>query len=329
MIAVLLGCLGPAASTDPPGIFDAVHQEFEDHYALFPVKDSVDWEEGHAAGGELHATSTEAELHAALTELLSPLNDNHVRLLVPADPGGQAPFPDWTSGVLEDVEQDSFRLDNVAGTLDRLEQPHPRFAWGRSGALGYVWIGTEGDAGITALLDLALAELGPVDGLVLDLRANGGGLDAIYQAQAARLVDGAPVYAQTRQRASPAPGDFTDWRDLAVAEPVPEVYRGPMVVLQHRYTVSAAEGFLLALQDRPETRFVGQPSSGAFGTVWWRELGNGWLYSMTVTDVRDVDGVSWEGRGLPVDVEVQSTPEEAEAGVDRALEVGLEMLRVD
>lgn len=326
-LLLLVACLGPVAATDPPSLLAAAAQDFRDHYALFPAKD-LDWDAHVQDQPALAPDASDADLHAALVDLLAPLNDNHVHLLVPepTDPGAFS-TPDWTSGVLHDLDRgEDFSLEQTLDLLDRAEQPHPMVAWGQVDDVGYVWVGSLSDRDILGPLDDALAALESTDALILDLRHNGGGLDAVYQAVAARFVSGAPRYGRFRLRASAQPGDFTDWSPLQVAEADGPVREGPVVVLQHRFTVSAAEGLLLALAERPETTFVGHVSSGAFGTVWWRELANGWLYSLTVSDVRDVDGASWEGVGLAPDVPAQSTLDDLRAGQDRALDAALDVL---
>lgn len=321
---LLSGCLlGRAPETSPPALFDAVHQDFADHYALFEVK-GVDWDELADVGAGLGPAASDEELHGALTSLLDPLDDNHVHLLVPSDAG--LDVPDWTSGVLHELEQDDFGVEVTLALLDQSARPHPRVAWGRLGSVGYVWIGSLGSRAVLRHLDDALDGLSGTDALILDLRGNGGGYDAVMQDVAARFVHDEPVFARTRRRASPTPGDLTDWRDLQVSRPPRAVREGPLVVLQHRFTVSAAEGLLLALDLRADTTFVGDVSSGAFGTVWWRELPNAWRYSLTVTDTRDAAGVSWEGVGLPVDVGARSSLDELRDGRDRALEAALEQL---
>lgn len=321
----MLACLGPSPSTEPAAMVEALHADFEAHYGLFPVKD-VDWDAQLAEHGDLPLEASDEALHEALTGMMSPLNDNHVHLLVPL--GGEVEFEDWTSGVLHDLIRDDFALEVTLALLDDVVQPHPKLAWGRSGDVGYIWIGTEGDPSLIQHLDDALDALPDVDSLILDVRSNGGGFDAQTRAFASRFVDGEPVYLRTRHRASAEPGDFEDWVDKTIAPPPRPVFDGPMVVLQHRFSVSAAEGLLLAMHQRDNTTFVGEVSSGAFGTVIWRDLPNGWSYSITVSDTRDPDGVSWEGIGLPPDIEARSTLDELRAGEDKALEAALEVLGV-
>ena len=83
----------------------------------------------------------------------------------------------------------------------------------------------------------------------------------------------------------------------------------------------------MALMTLPGTTIIGDTTSGAHGTMIGREASNGWYYSIVPQKVELFDGRSWEGIGLPPDVFVRNTREEAAAGTDRILETAIELLR--
>jgi len=318
----MTGCalLGPAAVDTPEGNFDVLWTGFDELYALFDVK-GVDWEaqrdEWRPAAA---AARDDSELQEAFMGLLTPLNDNHVTLLVP-----DSDFGAWKPGILQSLERDDFHTEVVRENYLRLEgEVGEDFFYGWVGEIGYLYVGSFSHDGFLAELDDAVALFSDAPGVIIDVRDNGGGLDRHVESLAARFFDVEADYARSRNRDGPEHDDFDDWLTNRVV-PGGEYYGGPMVVLTHRYTISAAEWFVLAMQQRPDTTHVGDWTSGAFGAVIWRDMPNGWLYSVTGSDTRDMDDQSWEGIGLAPEIEAKSTLEDLNAGVDRGLEAALEL----
>ncbi len=323
MIALLLaGCLLTAGVDDgPEASFEHLWRDFDELYALFGVKD-IDWAEGYdtwrpAVGPD----SDDAALHEALTGLLGPLDDNHVHLLVP-----DSDVEDWTAGILQDLEREDFHPEVVKGYLEDPVEWGEDLFYGRIGGAGYVYVGTFSHADYLDALDEAVESFGDVAGVILDVRDNGGGYESHAEAVAGRFVPSGTDYARARKREGPGHEDFGEWLEYRVEPAGPAQYTGPVVVLTHRFTVSAAEWFVLAMRGYDHVTTAGDWTSGAFGTSVWRDLPNGWLYSVTTTDTRDSEGVSWEGEGLAPEIEAGSSLEELQAGQDRALEAALEVL---
>jgi carboxyl-terminal processing protease len=96
-----------------------------------------------------------------------------------------------------------------------------------------------------------------VDGLVIDLRGNGGGSLPEATGLTGLFVDGGPV-VQLRET-----GGAVEVLD----DPEPSVaYRGPLAVLVDRYSASASEIFAAAIQDYGRGLVIGQQTYGK-GTV--------------------------------------------------------------
>ena len=97
-----------------------------------------------------------------------------------------------------------------------------------------------------------------IDGLVLDLRDNGGGsLDEAIKLTGLFVPAGPVVQAKDWR------GSIT-WRDCENEKPV---YDGPMIVLTNKASASASEILAAALQDYRRALIVGDKSSFGKGTV--------------------------------------------------------------
>ena len=98
-----------------------------------------------------------------------------------------------------------------------------------------------------------------IDGLILDLRNNGGGHLTEATALSGLFIDNGPV-VQLRN----ASGRISRLDD---PDPVPRVaYNGPLAVLVNRYSASASEIFAAAIQDYARGLIIGQQTFGK-GTV--------------------------------------------------------------
>ncbi len=109
-------------------------------------------------------------------------------------------------------------------------------------------------------------ESGPVDGLVLDMRNNGGG-----SLEEAIQLSGAFLEGQTRKGTIPNPVVQTRTGAGAVqvrtAPSLPAVYTGPLMVLVDRGAASATEILAACLQDSQRAVVVGDSHTHGKGTV--------------------------------------------------------------
>lgn len=154
------------------------------------------------------------------------------------------------------------------------------------------------------------------DGILLDLRGNGGGLltEAILTASIFIPEDEVVVTTRSRsegERVYKATGDSL--------EP------GPLVVLINRDTASAAEILAAALNTDLEAPLVGTRSYGKGVFQKLLTLSNGGALDLTIGEYLTADGVSLAGSGLQPDVRVVDNPDtEPDEAIRRGLEVLLE-----
>ena len=142
-----------------------------------------------------------------------------------------------------------------------------------------------------------------VDGLVLDLRGNGGGFLPEAQSLTGLFVDRGPV---VQVQFAGGEKEVLEDSEQGVA------WDGPLVVLIDRFSASASEIFAGAIQDYRRGIVVGQRSFGK-GTVqnllplsrWSAKPVNGQL-TVTIAKFYRVTGESTQHRGVEPDVEFAS-----------------------
>ena len=151
------------------------------------------------------------------------------------------------------------------------------------------------------------------EGIVLDLRGNGGGLLGEAILTSSIFVEAGEVVVSTRSRSE---GERV-YR--AVGGNLPP---GPMVILINRDTASAAEILAAALSEDLNAPLVGTRTygKGVFQKVI--DLSNGGALDLTIGEYFTASGVSLAGEGLKPDVKARDNPKtRRDEGLQKALRV--------
>jgi carboxyl-terminal processing protease len=173
------------------------------------------------------------------------------------------------------------------------------------------------------------AALEGADGIVLDLRANGGG-DAEAMADVASLfLDEGTNLGRFADRsgASFELETFSKrlWRSLA-----PSQIKLPIVVLTSENTSSAAEIMVAALQAQHRAQVIGTATCGCVLAIRSRHaLPDGGVLDVSEFDYRTANGLRLEGAGIKPDRLVLSTRADIYSRYDRALEMARKILDAD
>ncbi|MGE5652858.1 MAG: S41 family peptidase, partial [Bacillota bacterium] len=172
------------------------------------------------------------------------------------------------------------------------------------GRFGYIAIYSMVD-GVVEQFDQALKGLVMKDGIIIDLRNNGGGNSANGDQIMRRLV----------QKSTPG------WN--RAAHPHKELnYAGPVVALVSNYTFSAAESFAFDLFDSGRVTVMGEPTGGDSGGGPQRFVTDGGIQFRIPTRGLDhsASGLPMEGVGLKPHIAVSQLYADFLAGKDTALE---------
>ncbi|MEU7484732.1 S41 family peptidase [Streptomyces sp. NPDC042319] len=323
---------------DPVTTFDVFWQSFEENYPFFAAK-GIDWHAVRKAyRPKVHFDTTRRELFALFSRMVKPLYDAHVAVF-----DGDRHFAQVRPG----TSMPSEKLDVKAKThiVQRdLKGEKPReFANGRisyadlPGGQGYLRISgfaaynkqNPSYAAQAAELDKALDAVftarrtASLQGLIIDLRINGGGSDALGLRIAERLTDS--PYLAYRKRTQ-----YTRPQPLPV-RPAQGTHRysGPIALLIGGSTVSAGETFTQALIDRPgRTIRIGEPTQGVFSDTLDRRLPNGMAVWLPNEKFLTNQGKTFDGTGIPPHIRTPVfTEEEFAKNRDSAFDAAVAALR--
>ena len=227
------------ASTNPWTNLEYLWNECDEKYAYFELK-QVDWDQvkiEHEA--MLYTGMSQDSLFAVLGSMLTRLKDDHANL--------QSNFNTSFYGV-EYTAQDNFDwriiVDHYIGQDYYLSGPfaHDFLA---SETIGYIRFPSFASDIKTENLDFILNRYKDTNGLILDVRENGGGAIANVFVLLSRFVNAGTVVNYSIIKTGPAHDDFSDPEPVIIQPHDGIRYEKPVMLLTDRGTYSS--GSLLAL----------------------------------------------------------------------------------
>jgi len=318
--------LGEKEENTPVNNFEMLWGDIDKMYGGFAVKD-IDWDSLYDVyRPQVNNNTSDAELYNIFSKMLGQLDDNHVSL-IPTNTG----LPVYQSGIVGRLGTfTDFRLSAIADNyIDSLKRYSSTILYGTlKGNVGYILLGgmEEGIGTYEKAFDFLLDYLKDTDGIIVDVRNNPGGIDQESVYIAGRFATGTKTGFKFRLKNGPEHDDFTPFYEYTVSPQGKTQYTKAVAVMTHRFTISAAETFTLAMRQYNHVTIVGDTTSGAFSDMISRELPNGWIYSISIGDWRSADGTSYEGIGVPPDVLVQNDSTDIANGRDEALEKAIALL---
>jgi carboxyl-terminal processing protease len=171
-------------------------------------------------------------------------------------------------------------------------------------------------------IDGAVDEFRELDGIIVDLRGNAGGMGVMVSGLAGHFLDEPLLLGtfRTRQtdlviKANPRRVD-TNRRRVSP-------YEGPVAILSDELSGSASEVFAGGMQAVGRVRVFGKTSIGAVLPAIFDRLPNGDVLYHAFAEFVTPDGVTLEGRGVIPDEAVALTREEFLAGRDPVLRAAI------
>lgn len=319
----------PAGITTPDqnrAAVDKLAELIQNEYS-YRDRTGVDWPARIAAHRPaLENAPTAGAFARELRACLAPAQDRHLNLNVSGIFLATCP-----SAITPNIDE---RL--VSKVVPAFTPVNPRLSTGTfDDGIAYILISSWNSAG--ASKDKSSAEMEAIQnaldaarsapGIIIDVRANGGGNESLARAVAARFLTEKYTYSRTRLRDAKAEGGFSGPFDRS-CEPAPEPKRftGKVAVLQGPVCLSSNESFLLMMRGAPKHRSFGATSGGSSGRPLTHELGNG--VDILLPSWIDLlpDGTMLEGKGVTPDEPVDYTPD-ATTGEDAVIAAALRWLR--
>ena len=293
--------------------FDSLWARYDRIYPYFGHK-QVDW---NAVRSEFRPRAANALTASDLAEIargmFARLRDVHAWTVAPS--GTTVPsftptaFVNWRRSVWD-------------AELQRDQRQHQPGRWGYAwfGRVPYVYFESWGSDFSPAAFDVVFEQFRESPALIIDVRMNGGGSDALAFRVADRFFDRPRTFAYVRYRMGEGHDDLTPALARTGAPGGTWQFGKPTLLLVGRGCYSSTESFILALRSLPHVSVVGDTTGGGSGNPTVFALADGWSYSLPRWIEYDSDMRVIEWAGVAPQRVIPATPADFDAGRDPILE---------
>ena len=309
----------PEWNDDPWGNFDALWTIMDEHYSFFEEK-NVDWNEvGQRYRAKLTKDMTSQELFELCGDMLKELRDGHTNLIAAHDVSRYWIWEQYP------VNYDERLIDEHYLNFNYRQASGIKYAI-LDNNFGYMRYDSFTDAIGDGNLDHVFSYLSTCDGLIIDVRSNGGGYLTNVETLVGRFIDQRTFVGSIQHKTGPGHRDFSDPFDYYFEPTKNHIhYQRPVVVLANRGSFSAANNFVSIMSALPQVTIVGDTTGGGSGLPFTSELPNGWRIRFSSCPITDVNGQPTEF-GVAPDVKVDMTDADAAQGHDTILETAFAIL---
>ncbi|MEG1998537.1 MAG: S41 family peptidase, partial [Bacteroidales bacterium] len=173
--------------------------------------------------------------------------------------------------------------------------------------IGYMYYGSFSSAIGDGNLDEILFAFSGCDGIIIDVRSNGGGVITNVEKIASRFIKNEIVSGYIRHKVSPEHNHFSDFYPIVIkpADSKRIKYCGPIAVLTNRSCFSATNDFVSVMKQLPQVAVIGDRTGGGSGLPFSSSLPNGWSLRFSASPI------------------VNALKEEIEFGIDPTVKVNL------
>lgn len=313
----------PQYAANPRGNFEALWRILDEHYCFFREK-GVDWNEIHDKYSPMISDiMTNEELFIVCAQMLDELRDGHTNL---SSAFNTSYYRRWWSDYPQNFDQ---RL---------IEEYYFNFNYRQTGNIiygilpqniGYMRIPSLSYSIGESNLDHILYYLKTCDGLIIDIRDNGGGIMTSVETLVARFITQRTLAGYICHKNGPAHDDFSDPYPYYY-EPAEQgriLWGKPVAILTNRSTYSAANNLVSIMRTLPAVKIVGATTGGGSGMPFYSELPNGWGIRFSSAPILDPNGKTTEfgiepSEGCAIDLD----PQIALQGHDTILDFAVNLL---
>lgn len=309
---------------DVEGNFDALWNFVDRHYCFFDSKD-VDWEAiGEKYRVEARYAATSQALFDVMARMLDELRDGHVNL---SSWFQTSYYRKWWSDYPQNYDERivqqyylNFDYNGLGSLYYGILMPY-NVGYLRIPSFDYAL----GESNIDAILDYFRT----CEGLIIDVRDNGGGQLTNVEKYISRFIDHTITAGYMVHKNGIGHSDFSKPYEYYYSPAENHLlWLKPIAVLANRSTFSAANNFVSIMKSLPQVTIVGATTGGGSGMPMSSELPCGWTIRISACRILDAAGNDTENGVTPTEgYEVDLDPTEALNGRDTMLDAAISACR--
>lgn len=307
----------------PESNFESLWKIIDEQYCFLDYKNQeygLDWNEVHSRYAQrITPSMTSAELFEVLSDMVNELRDGHVNLSSAlATSQYRAWFDSYPRNFSDSIQSIYLKKDyvNSSGLTFQILENN----------IGYIYCSSFSNGIGDGNLDQTLYELRLCDGLIVDVRNNGGGNLTTAQKLAARFTNEKTLVGYMCHKTGPGHNDFSTPKEVYI-EPSDGIrWQKKVAVLTNRRSYSATNDFVNSMKQFPNVTIIGDKTGGGSGLPFSSEIPNGWSIRFSASPMFDPQMNQLEF-GIDPDVKVDMTTEDIQRGKDTIIETACNLLK--
>ena len=318
----------------PEGNFDMLWKICDEYYCYFDYK-NIDWDSIYSVyRPKIYNEMSDDELFKVCADMLAELKDGHVNFYYGYD---ASRYWKWSQDYPENYSQ---RI---------VHENYLHFDYHRKGGIvykvlpeniGYMHYDAFTSEFSDELLDHILTQFADCNGVIIDIRNNGGGNINNVNKLACRFTDKEKVLCgYTLHKTGPGHNEFADtvadYLENARPTSLSEINKSDshvkflkkVAILTNRGVYSAANDFVRTMKVLDNVTIIGDRSGGGGGIPCNFDLPNGWYARLSTTPMLDVNYVHTEFGIDPTEgFKVDMAPDAHITGKDAILDTAINLL---
>lgn len=307
----------------PEANFESLWKIIDEQYCFLDYKKQeygLDWDQVHDAYAKRITPSMGWEaLFEVLSEMVAELRDGHVNLTSSlASSQYRQWFDSYPRNFSDSIQSIYLKKDynQSSGLTYQILENN----------IGYIYCSSFSNGIGDGNLDQTLNRLAICDGLIIDVRNNGGGNLTTAQKLAARFTNQKTLVGYMTHKTGKGHGDFSNPYPVYIEPSNGIRWQKRAVVLTNRRSFSATNDFVNSMKQFPLITIVGDKTGGGSGLPFTSEIPCGWSIRFSASPMLDPQMNQIEF-GINPDVKVDMTSEDMQKGKDTMIEYACKLLK--
>ena len=323
-LMMLASCVKEDSFNDSPeGNLEALWNIIDERYCFFPQAEKdfgLNWNAVYDKyRPKAGACKNEAELFDVMDEMLGELRDGHVNL---SSMYGTTQYRDWfqdypmnfSDSIQRNYLGNDYRLTN--GIKYTIFMPD---------SIAYAYLGSFSGGLNSDNLTMMLMNMKHAKALILDIRGNGGGMLTSAEKLAGSFTKEKVHCGYMQHKTGKGHNEFSAPEKIYLEPNDGAIWLRPVVLLTNRSVYSAANYFVMLMQELPNVITVGDKTGGGSGLPFNSMLPNGWNVRFSACPILDKKGNHTEF-GIDPDVRIDITSDDWNNGRDTMIEKAKELI---
>lgn len=307
----------------PEANFESLWRIIDQQYCFLDYKHEVyglDWNEVHERyTRRITPSMTNENLFEVLSDMVNELRDGHVNLSSSmATSQYREWFDSYPRNFSDSIQSNYLGKDYIisSGLEYQILENN----------IGYIYCSSFSNGIGDGNLDQTLNRLAICDGIIIDVRNNGGGNLTTAQKLAARFTNEKTLVGYISHKTGPGHQDFSAPKEVYIEPSNGIRWQKKAVVLTNRRSYSATNDFVNCMKQFPNVTVVGDKTGGGSGLPFTSEIPNGWSIRFSASPMFDPAMEQLEF-GIDPDVKVDMTSEDMQRGKDTLIETACQILK--